>query len=148
MTPITTIEVLKGTQSTVDPKANVALDPHTREPYTNEYSVGVDREIGRQLALSASYIRKDGHDLISWIDTGGAYRTTTVVLSDGSMIPVQALTSGPASRRFLLTNPDGYSLTYNGLVLVAEAVVPRVAGLRVVHVLARVRPPAIGRHDR
>ncbi len=26
----------------------------------------------------------------------------------------------PAARRFLLTNPDGYSLTYNGLVMAME----------------------------
>ena len=30
------------------------------------------------------------------------------------------LTSSTAGRRFLLTNPHGYSLTYNGLVMVLE----------------------------
>jgi hypothetical protein len=30
------------------------------------------------------------------------------------------LDNRPADRRFLLTNPSGYSLTYNGLVIVAE----------------------------
>jgi hypothetical protein len=35
-------------------------------------------------------------------------------------VPVFVLTSSAASRRFLLTNPDGYSLTYNGLVMVVE----------------------------
>jgi hypothetical protein len=35
-------------------------------------------------------------------------------------LPVFALVSSTRSRRFLLTNPDGYSLTYNGLVMVLE----------------------------
>ena len=41
-------------------------------------------------------------------------------LPDGSTVPVFALVNGTAARRFLLTNPDGYSLTYNGLVMAVE----------------------------
>jgi len=41
-------------------------------------------------------------------------------LADGRTVPVFVLTNSTASRRFLLTNPDAYSLTYNGLVMVAE----------------------------
>ena len=33
---------------------------------------------------------------------------------------VRCSSTAPAARRFLLTNPDGYSLTYNGLVTVVE----------------------------
>ena len=35
-------------------------------------------------------------------------------------MPVLVLTNGTSARRFLLTNPDGYSMTYNGLVIAAE----------------------------
>jgi len=35
-------------------------------------------------------------------------------------VPVLVLVNGTASRRFLLTNPAGYSLTYNGLVTTVE----------------------------
>ena len=35
-------------------------------------------------------------------------------------VPVFVLANSTAARRFLLTNPDGYSLTYNGLVMVVE----------------------------
>jgi hypothetical protein len=41
-------------------------------------------------------------------------------LPDGRVLPVFVLTNDTASRRFLLTNPDGFSLTYNGLVTVVE----------------------------
>jgi hypothetical protein len=35
-------------------------------------------------------------------------------------VPVSVLENRTSDRRFLLTNPAGYSLTYNGLVVVAE----------------------------
>ena len=106
--------------SIVDPRLNLALDPSTRTPRTDEYSIGIDREIGRRLAATVAYVRKDGSDFISWTDTAGLYREETRTMIDGRVVPVFVLTSGTVSRRFLLTNPPGYSLTYNGLVAAVE----------------------------
>ena len=109
--------------STVDPKTNLLLDSHTRAPRTDEYSVGVDREIGRRLALAMAYVRKDGANFIGWTDVAGQYREETRTLPDGRSLPVFLLDTAvtPASaRRFLLTNQDDYSLRYNGLVLAME----------------------------
>lgn len=106
--------------SVVDPRINLALDPNTRTPRTDEYSVGVDREITPRLAAAVAYIRKDGSNFIAWTDVGGQYRQETQTLADGRTLPVFALTNGTAARRFLLTNPDGYSLTYNGLVVALD----------------------------
>ena len=100
--------------------ANFRLDAATRAPRTDEYSVGVDREIGRQLAVAAAYVRKTGANFIGWTDVGGQYREGTRTLSDGRVIPVFTLLNAPSDRRFLLTNPADYQLTYNGLVLAAE----------------------------
>jgi len=80
----------------------------------------VDRELSPRLAVGLAYIRKTGSNFIAWTDVGGQYREETRTLADGSTLPVFALVSSTASRRFLLTNPDGYSLTYNGLVMVLE----------------------------
>jgi hypothetical protein len=106
--------------SVVDPKINLLLDPETRTPRTDEYSIGVDRELGSRLALALAYIRKSGSDFIAWTDVGGQYREETRTLPDGRRVPVFVLVNSTADRRFLLTNPDGYSLTYNGLVVVIE----------------------------
>jgi Carboxypeptidase regulatory-like domain/TonB dependent receptor-like, beta-barrel len=106
--------------SVVDPKINLLLDPTTRTPRTDEYSIGVDRELRPQLAVAFAYIRKSGSNFIAWTDVGGQYREETRTLADGRILPVFQLASSTASRRFLLTNPDGYSLTYNGLVMVVE----------------------------
>ena len=106
--------------SIVDPKLNLRLDPSTRSPQTDEYSIGIDREFGRHMAATVAYVRKDGSNFISWTDTGGIYREETRTMIDGRVVPVFVLTNGPANRRFLLTNPPGYSLTYNGLVTAIE----------------------------
>ncbi len=125
-TPITTMAFDPTTGdytrpvSVVDPKLNLQLDPETRSPRTDEYSVGIDREIGRRLAASIAYVRKNGSDYIGWTDVGGRYREETRTLADGRAVPVFVLTNSTADRRFFLTNPDGYSLTYNGVVMAVE----------------------------
>ena len=110
-------------RSVVDPRINLQLDRGTRAPRTDEYSIGVDRELGRQVAIAAAYVRKDGSHFIGWTDVAGQYREEVRTLGDGRIVDVLALNTAAtpvAARRFLLTNPGGYSLTYNGLVVVME----------------------------
>jgi hypothetical protein len=106
--------------SIVDPRINLRIDSNTQAPHTDEYSVGVDREVGPRLGAAVAYIHKSGTDFIAWTDTTGVYDEQTRTLPDGRTLPVYVLTSPPASSRFLLTNPDGYSLSYNGVVMVVE----------------------------
>jgi hypothetical protein len=65
-------------------------------------------------------VGKTGSNFVGWTDVGGQYREESRTLPDGRSVPVFVLTNAPAARRFLLTNPEGYSLTYNGLVMVVE----------------------------
>ena len=126
MTPTTTTDFnpatgdYSGKVTVVDPKKNLQLDPHTRTPRTDEFSIGLDREINRGLAATVAYIHKNGDNFIAWTDVGGQYREETRTLPDGESLPVFVLTNATADRRFLLTNPTGYSLTYDGLVIVVE----------------------------
>ena len=41
-------------------------------------------------------------------------------MPDGRIIPVHRLVNSQSDRRFLVTNPPGYNITYNGLVIAAE----------------------------
>ena len=104
----------------MDPNVNLLIDPATRTPRTDEYSIGVDRELSPRWSAALAYIHKSGSDYIAWTDIAGQYQEETHTLPDGRTLPVFVLTSPTASRRFLLTNPDEYSLTYNGLVMVLE----------------------------
>jgi hypothetical protein len=119
---VTTTEYVNGIagiQTTVDPTSNVRLDPGTRSPRTDEYSIGVDRELGSRLAITAAYVRKNGDNFISWVDEGGVYDDVDRVLPDNRTITVKTVQSKLA-RRYVLTNPPDYSLTYNGLVMAME----------------------------
>ena len=80
----------------------------------------MDRELGRRVAVALAYVRKDGSNFHAWTDVGGRYREETRTLPDGSSVPVFVLVNSTADRVFLLTNPDGYSLTYNALVMAIE----------------------------
>ena len=46
-------------RSVVD-RGNLQLDPETRPPRTNAYSIGLDRDIGGHAAVAIAYVRKDG----------------------------------------------------------------------------------------
>ena len=107
-------------RSVVDPRVNLRLDSSMRAPTTDEYLVGLDRELGRRVSAAIAYVHKDGGNFIGWTDVGGQYREESRTLPDNRTLPVFALTNGTAARRFLLTNPDGYSLTYNGLVIAVD----------------------------
>ena len=112
-----------GPSIKVDPKVNLRWDPEMRAPRTDEYSVSVDRAVGHQLTMSMSYVHKDGSNFISWTDVAGKYVEGTQKLADERTVTVYRLDTTitlPAARRFLLTNPDGYSLTYDGLVMATE----------------------------
>jgi hypothetical protein len=106
--------------SAVDPGVNVQLDRRMRAPRTDELSAGIDRAIGRRVAVAIAYVRKDGANFIGWTDIGGQYEEGSMALPDGRVISVSRLTNATADRRFLLTNPDDYALTYNGLVMAVE----------------------------
>jgi hypothetical protein len=101
-------------------KVNLLLDRDIRPPRTDELSVGMDREIGAKVSASIAYVHKQGTSFTGWSESGGRYREETRPLPNGTNVPVRALTNGNAARRFVLTNPEGYSLTYNGVVLAVE----------------------------
>jgi hypothetical protein len=92
-----------------------------RAPRTDEYSVGIDRELGARLQIATAYVRKSGAHFIGWEDVGGIYsEPRSHVLADGRPIAVYERLNGAADQRFLLTNPPGYSLTYDAIVTAVE----------------------------
>jgi hypothetical protein len=104
----------------VDPRTSLQFDPGTRAPRTDEYSVGVDRQVGRRLAMAVAYVHKRGSDFIGWTDVGGQYQEGVRTLPDGRSVPVFELVNSTDDQRFLLTNPEGYSMRYRGLVMTVE----------------------------
>ena len=104
----------------LDPRVNLLLDDRLRPPHADEYALGIDRELGRRVAAAVAYVHKNGGDFIGWSEVGGRYRQEVRTLPDGRPQPVWVLVSPPTDLRYLLTNPAGYSLSYNGLVTAIE----------------------------
>lgn len=100
--------------------SQLRLDPDTNAPRTDQFSISVDRELAGHLAATVAFVHKAGRDFIGWEDTGGVYGAQTRTLSDGRAFPVLVLTNPTADRRFLLTNPAGYFLRYNGAMVALE----------------------------
>jgi hypothetical protein len=100
--------------------SNLLIDSHMRAPHSDEYSIGVDRELTRALSIAVAYVRKQGADFIAWTDVGGTYDQLTRTLADGRAVPAFELTNSTTDRRFLLTNPDGYFSRYNSIVTAVE----------------------------
>jgi hypothetical protein len=65
-------------------------------------------------------VRKSGAHFIGWEDVAGQYAPVDKLLDDGRTIAVFARRTPAAQSRFLLTNPDGYSMAYDGLVAAVE----------------------------
>jgi hypothetical protein len=118
-TRVTIVQEPLGTTLVRDP-SQVQLDPELRMPSTNQYSIGLDREVGRLMAVSVAYVRKDGRDFIGWKELAGEYREELATLNDGRVVQVWRLITPSETRLFQLTNPADYSLSYNGLVIAVE----------------------------
>jgi len=74
--------------SIIDPLLNVQIDSNTRSPRTNQYSLGIDRALGRDWSVSVSYVRRTGGEFTGWRDIGGVYGREVVALPDGRPLEV------------------------------------------------------------
>ncbi len=103
--------------SVTDPLANVTFDRDIKAPYTDQYAIGLDRQLATNVAVSVSYVHKNGRNQVGWRDIGGVYGNQSVTLPNGQTITVFPLLSSTASRRFQVTNGPGYFSRYNGLLV-------------------------------
>jgi len=119
--------------SVTNPISNIKLDPDIKAPHTDSFSIGLDRELIKNMALNASFVHKDAKDQIGWNDTGGTYVLSPVALPvcpanlasqcgewSGRTINAFNRTSPTAASLFLRTNPDDFYNRYNGMVLAVE----------------------------
>ncbi len=97
--------------SRTDPRTQFRIDPDMKAPYTDQFSLGVDREIAKNLGVGVNFVRKNGGNQLGWVDTGGVYGTQNVVIN-GQNITLFPLLNAPSARSFLRTNGPGY---YNRL---------------------------------
>jgi hypothetical protein len=110
-----------------DPRGQFTVDSNLKQPFTDQYTIGVDHELAANLAVGASYIHKRGDDYLGRIDSASTWAPTTVRDPvKGNTLTVFNRTSPAANSRILLTNPDPstcpycteeFRQTYNGVML-------------------------------
>ena len=103
----------------VSDNSSLAIDPDYKNPRTDQYIVGFDQELAKNLGLQVSYVYKRGENYGGWSETEGVYAPLTFA-SGGQSYQVQRLSRIPRDRLFLLTNPDQMQSRYNGVSIQAQ----------------------------
>jgi hypothetical protein len=62
--------------------STTTFDPNTRRPYTDEYTMGVDRDLGQALKVSAVYTYRRERYQLGTVNTAGAFATTFTTRPD------------------------------------------------------------------
>jgi hypothetical protein len=96
----------------------IRIDPDLKDPYTDQFAIGFDREITPTLALSASYIYKRSRDFVGTINTGGVYEQIPFVDPvNGQTITVFNQLNDSSENLYFITNPDFFYENYNGFII-------------------------------
>lgn len=98
------------------------IDPNLKQPYSDEFTIGVERELIRNLSVAATYYRRHNRRLFSGRNRAVPESAYTPITVAGPAGPVTAFnqdraTLGRADR--LITNIDGLQDTYNGVEFTA-----------------------------
>lgn len=89
------------------------LDPGLKNPYADQYSIGLERELFPNFSIGATFIYKTEKNLIGWEDRGGTYEKVDMVSPDnGKTYTVWNLVSDPATRDFWITQPSLFGETF------------------------------------
>ena len=59
--------------SHVDPLANIGIDPNLKNPYSDQYSLGLERELLPEFTISLADLYKRSKDAIATLNTGAVY---------------------------------------------------------------------------
>ncbi len=100
-----------------DPLANIGIDTNLKNPYSDQYSVGIEREIFPEFSLSLTGIYKKSKNMIATLNTGGVYELIDYYDAYGNQtIQVFNQTNSYADNFYLTTNPGDHS-DYKALIL-------------------------------
>lgn len=119
--------------------ASATMDPDLKSPYLDEFTIGIERELARNISLGVRYIRKWDRNLIEDVDLNAfdldAYKTddkdildpslwlnyypvTAVDPYDGSTVTFWEVTDLDIPGLTYVTNPPGAERDYDGVEVV------------------------------
>ena len=100
----------------------VTIDPNHRNPYSDQFSIGIDHELVPNFSLSATAIFKWNRDIIGYVPEGGSWnpyyeRTTRTEPYTGEMVEVWNEIQKPP---IIISNPDWLWTDYKALIITAN----------------------------
>ncbi len=96
-----------GRGDNVGGAANNRMDPNISATYTDQYVLGLERELSRNFGLALVYTHKRGNNFPSWREVAGKYEQFEYVdETTGIPLTLSRLLSDPEGRVFVLGNPD------------------------------------------
>jgi outer membrane receptor protein involved in Fe transport len=96
-----------------DPRGQFTVDPDLKQPYTDQYTIGVDHELFANLAVGASYVHKRARDFIGRVDIASAWAPKTFADPiNGNLLSVFNRATAAQNVRVLLTNTSTETCAY------------------------------------
>jgi hypothetical protein len=103
-----------------DPVANLGFESNLKNPYTDQFSLGIERELFPDAAITATFIYKKSKDAVGTLNTGGVYELIDYYDEfGGQTMQVYNQTNSTDDNFFLTTNPGDYS-TYKAFIITFE----------------------------
>jgi hypothetical protein len=109
--------------------AVASIDPALHAPYTNEFVIGAERTLGREMVVSVAGVRRREHDLVRSVNVGAPITSYRLFFipdpgedyidpSDDRPLPVHdRLPASFGKDRYVLTNNPGEIASYQGTEL-------------------------------
>jgi hypothetical protein len=103
---------------------NLRFDPQTKAPFTDQFTLNLERELFRDFAVSATYVHKRSRRYPGWEDTAGVYTQVPYVDdvgpdATGRTFDVFQLQTPRDERFFLFTTPPGTRSDVNAFSVAA-----------------------------
>jgi len=100
----------------VSDTSQLAVDPDLKNPYTDQFIVAWEQQVGPRIGFSVNYVHKRSERQTAFPDMRGTYEEVANPAVAGANVPqVYRLMSGPESRLFQLSNDDRMFSRYNGV---------------------------------
>ncbi len=100
----------------IDPLINLGIDRNMKNPYSDQYTLGIERELFPDFSLALTGIYKKSKNIVATQNTGGEYEQIPYYDEHGDQtIQVFNQTNDPAENFYVTTNP-GNTSDYKALI--------------------------------
>ncbi len=108
---------------------NLGVDPEYQAPYTDQFTVSLERELAKSLGVHLDYVHKRGRKGVAWsvfnaevapvtfVDSADAFGENANPGATGQTIQLQQLQNDFDDLRYEISNPDGMEANINAVTL-------------------------------